>query len=86
MVVANNEIDDHKKCRQIAGNFDGHADVAVQCVVHPPMAQIQGFTWSHWMPLSGECLRCITPAAAKVINLSYKHKNTTKTDIGHDIW
>jgi hypothetical protein len=44
MVVANNEIDDHKKCRQIAGNFDGHADVAVQCVVHPPMAQIQGFT------------------------------------------
>jgi hypothetical protein len=28
-VVANNEFDNNKRCRQIAGNFDGHADAAV---------------------------------------------------------
>jgi hypothetical protein len=44
MVVANNEFNDNKKCRQIAGNFDGHADAAVQCVAHHPTAHIQGFT------------------------------------------
>jgi hypothetical protein len=51
--VANNEINDNKKQRQIAGNFNGHADVAVQCVVHRPIAHIQGFTRSHWMLLLG---------------------------------
>jgi len=48
-------IDDNKKCRRIAGDFDGHGDRA-----HP------GFTRSHWTPPSGECLRRIAPSAAMV--------------------
>jgi hypothetical protein len=31
-----------------------------------PMEHIQGFTRSHWMPPSGECLRRIAPTAAMV--------------------
>jgi hypothetical protein len=30
------------------------------------MEHIQGFTQSHWMPPSSECLRCIAPTAAMV--------------------
>jgi hypothetical protein len=30
------------------------------------MEHIQGFTRSHWMPPSGECLRPIAPAAIVV--------------------
>ena len=59
-------IDDNKKCRQIAGDFDGHGDASVRRKVHRLMEHIQGFTQSHWMPPSGECLRCIAPAAAMV--------------------
>jgi hypothetical protein len=55
-----------KKCRQIDDNFDGHGDAAVQRWAHRPMEHIQGFTQSHWMPPSGECLRCIAPTAAMV--------------------
>jgi hypothetical protein len=33
---------------------------------HRPIEHIQGFTWSHWMLPSGECLRRIAPAAAMV--------------------
>ncbi len=29
MVMGDNKIDDANKCRQIAGNSDGHADAAV---------------------------------------------------------
>jgi hypothetical protein len=78
MVVTNNEIYDNKKCRQIAGNFDGQADVAVQCGTHLPMEHIPGFTRSHSMPLLGKCLHHITPAAAKVIDCGCKHKSLTK--------
>jgi hypothetical protein len=78
MVVANNEIEDNQKCRQIAGNFDGHVDAAVQCRMHRPMEHIPGFTRSHWMPPLGKCLHCIAPAAAKVINFGCKHKSLTK--------
>jgi hypothetical protein len=52
-------IGNDKKCRQIAGDFDHHADAAVQCRAHPPMENIQGFTRSHWMLPLGECLRHI---------------------------
>jgi hypothetical protein len=47
MVVANNEIDDGKKYKSNAGNFDGHADTVVQCGVHRPMEHIRGFMQSH---------------------------------------
>jgi hypothetical protein len=43
MVVANNEITHNKKCRQIAGKIDGHADAAVRCGGHRPMECTCGF-------------------------------------------
>jgi hypothetical protein len=43
MVVANHEIDGDKKYTSNAGNFDGHADTAVQCGVHRPMERIHGY-------------------------------------------
>jgi hypothetical protein len=79
--VANNEIDDNEKERRIAGNFDGYADAAVQCVAHCPIVHIQCFTRSHSMPILGKCLRLIAPAAAKVIDFRCKHKNTNKTQL-----
>jgi hypothetical protein len=67
-------IDHNKKCRQIAGNFDCHAGAAVRRGADRPMEHIQGFTRSHWMPLSAECLRPIAPAATMVDNFGRKHK------------
>jgi len=57
-----------KKCRQIDDDFDGHGhgDAAVRRGAHRPMEHIQGFTQSHWMLPSGECLRHIAPAAVMV--------------------
>ncbi len=46
-VVANNKINDDKKFRKIAGNFDCHADAAVQHRAHCPMERIRGFMQSH---------------------------------------
>jgi len=66
MVVANKEINNDKKCRQIAGHFDDHVDAAVQCRAHCPMVHTPSFTRSHWMPPSGKCLRRIAPLAATV--------------------
>jgi hypothetical protein len=43
MVVANNEINGDKKYTSNAGNFNGHAGMAVQCGVHFPMERIHGF-------------------------------------------
>jgi hypothetical protein len=71
-------INDNKKCKQIAGNFDHHGDVAVQCGVHCPMKLIQGFTRSHWMLSFGKCLHRIAPAAIMVGNFSVKHKTLPK--------
>ena len=41
MVVANNEIDEKKKFRQIDNNFDGHGNAAVRRGVHRLMEHIQ---------------------------------------------
>jgi hypothetical protein len=79
--VANNEFDNNTKRRQIAGNFDGHVDVAVQCMVYHPIAHIPGFTRSRWMPLLGKCPCRIALVAAKVIDFGCKHKNTNKTQL-----
>jgi hypothetical protein len=54
-------IDGNKKCRQIDGNFNCHGNAAVRLGVHCPMEHIRGFTRSHWMPPSVECLRHIAP-------------------------
>jgi hypothetical protein len=50
MVVGDNEIDDNKKYTSNAGHFDDHAE-----------ENIQGFTGSHWMPPSDECLCTALP-------------------------
>ena len=65
-IMSKQRIDDIRKCRQIAGDFDCHADAAVRRGADRPMEHIQGFTRSHWMPPSGECLRRIAPTAAMV--------------------
>ena len=83
MVVGSGQqrIDSKNKCRQIDGNFDCHGDAAVRGGAHLPLKHIQGFTQSHWMPASGECLRRTAPAAAMVDEFVVKHKNTTKTQL-----
>jgi hypothetical protein len=48
---------------------------------HLPIEHIQGFTRSHWMPPSGECLRRIAPAAAMVDGFVETTLNTTKTQL-----
>jgi len=62
------QIGDNKKCRQIAGDFDCHTDAAVRRRAHRLIQHVQGFTRSHWMPSSGECLHHIAPAAIMVDN------------------
>jgi hypothetical protein len=77
-VVGNNGIDDDKKCREKAGDFDHHTDAAVQCGAHRPVEHIPGFTRSHWMPPLGKCLHRIAPAAAMVDNYIENTQNTNK--------
>ncbi len=74
-------INDNEKCRQIARDFDCHADAAVQRGLHRPMEHIQGFTWSHWMSPLVECLRRIAPAAAMVDEFERNTQNTNKTQL-----
>jgi hypothetical protein len=71
-----NGINDNKKCRESAGDFNHHADAAVRCGVHCLMKHIPGFTKSHWMLPSGKYLHRIAPAAAmvdKYIENTQKH-------------
>ncbi len=76
-VVGDNKIDDDKKCKESAGDFDHHADAAVQCRAHCLMEHIPGFTRSHWMPPLGKCLQHIAPEAAMVDEYV---ENTQKTN------
>ena len=61
------------------GNFDCHADAPVQRRTHRPIEHVQGLTWSHCMPPSGECLRRIAPAAVIVDEFIETTLNTNKT-------
>ena len=72
-----------QKWRQIAGNFDCHGDAALRCGAHRPIEHVQGFTGTgcHWMPLSGECLCRIAPAAAIVNKFVITTQNTNKTQL-----
>jgi hypothetical protein len=47
MVVANNKINGDKIYMSNAGDFDGHADTAVQCGAYCPNERIRGFMQSH---------------------------------------
>ncbi len=72
-------INDKKKCRQIAGDFDCHGDAVVRRGVHHPIEHAQGYTGSRWMPPSGKCLHRIVPAAAMVNEFVETRQNTNKT-------
>jgi hypothetical protein len=77
-VLCKQIISNDKKCRRIAGDFDHHADAAVQCGVHRPMEHIQGFTRSHWMLPLGKCLCRIALAAVMVHEFVQNTQNTNK--------
>ena len=80
-------IGNNKKCRQIADDFDCHGNAAVRCGAHHPIEHIHGFTWNHWMPPSGECLRCIAPAAARMVDgFIETTQNTNKTQLLPRYW
>jgi len=74
-------IGDNKKCRRIAGDFDCHADAAVRCGAHRTMEHIPGFTRSHWMLPSVECLRRIAPVATTVNEFVENTLNTNKKQL-----
>jgi hypothetical protein len=78
MVVGDNRINDNEKCRESAGDFDHHADAAVQHKAHRPMEHIPGFTRSHWMPPMGDCLCRFAPAATMVDEYVENTPNTNK--------
>ncbi len=80
-VSGQQRIGNNKKCRRIAGNFDCHADVAVRRGAQLPIEHIQGFTRSHWLLPSGECLCRIAPAAAMVDGFVETTLNTNKTQL-----
>ncbi len=42
-----------------AGDFDCHVNAAVRWGAHRSIDHIPGFSRSHWMPPSGECLHRI---------------------------
>jgi hypothetical protein len=52
-------------CSSIVGCFDGHGSPLVQYKVHCPMQHVQGYSGSHWTPVSGDYLLCISPAATR---------------------
>jgi len=68
------------KWRHIS-NFYCHSNAAVWRGVHHLIEHIPGFTGSHWMPLSGKCLRCIAPVAAMVNEFVETTQTTSKTQL-----
>ena len=63
-------IDDNKKCRRIAGDFDGHGDAAVRHEAHRPMEHIR----RHW---ASAC--AVSPRRPPWSMISNKtHKTLTK--------
>jgi hypothetical protein len=67
--------------QQQIGNNKKCTDAAVRRRAHRPIEHIQGFTWSHWMPPSGECLRQTASAAAIVGQFLETTLNTNKTQL-----
>jgi hypothetical protein len=52
-------------CSSNIGHFDGHGGPPMQYKAHRPMQHVQGYSGSHWTPLSGNYLLRIAPAAAR---------------------
>ena len=61
--------------------FDCRADAAVRRGAHHPIEHVQGFTRSHYMPPSGECLCRIAPAAVIVDKFVKTTLNTNNTQL-----
>jgi hypothetical protein len=81
MVMGNNKIGKNKQCRQIDGNFDCHTDAAAWRGALHPLMHDHGFTRSHWMPPSGECLRRSALVAVMVNKFVETTQNTNKTQL-----
>jgi hypothetical protein len=64
-----------------ASNFDCHGNALIQRGAHHLIEHVQGFTGSHWMPPSGECLHRIAPAATMVNEFVEITQNTNKTQL-----
>jgi hypothetical protein len=79
-VMGNNKIDNSKRCRKIAGNFDHHGDESVQSGVHRPIKHIKGFTRNHWMPPSGSFC-AVLPWRPPWSQFWWKTQNTNKNGI-----
>ena len=48
------KIDDDKKCREIADDFDHHADATVQCGAHQPTEHIPSpVVYENFIPQNG---------------------------------
>jgi len=73
MVVANNKLTATKNADE---SLAISMAMAMQRYDARCMDHIQGFTRSHWMPPSGECLRQIALAAAMVDDFEKKKKHT----------
>jgi hypothetical protein len=56
-------------------------DAAVRRGAHLPIEHVQGFTRSHCMTLSGECLCRIAPVAVMVNKFVETTLNTNKTQL-----
>ena len=69
------QIEDNKKCRQIAGYFNCHVE---QRGAHCPMDQTQGFTQSHWMPPLGGAHAIFPQRPPWLTNLLKQHKTLTE--------
>jgi hypothetical protein len=65
-------------CSSVVGRFDGHGGPPVQYEAHRPMQHIQGYSGSHWTPLSGNYSLRITPAAARATANKTRTKKCTK--------
>jgi hypothetical protein len=79
--VANNEVGGDKKIMPNAGNFDGHADMAVQCGEHPPDG---AHLWLHAKPLDAAMGRVpvpYCPGSRHGRHFRMKQKNTNKTQL-----
>ena len=71
-------INDNKKCRRIAGDFDGHGNAAIRCEVHRLMEHVQASLKAtgrrHW---ASACV--VLPRRPPWLTISNKtHKTLTK--------
>jgi hypothetical protein len=75
------------ECTSSAGRFDGCGSAPEQYRRHHLMRHVQGYSGSHLMPVLGDYLLCIAPAATRATGIQTTiNKYTCKTGSfdGHD--